>query len=128
MKLERMLWGVALLSGLVIVFLSTNFWVGSGSSATVVNIARSKCLMDGFPAQGMNADFVEIQNGMFGLGGRATVEFGRDVLKGEFDPDGKRTPNRLRVQLRRSMNLSEWEAVSVVQDPPARQGQPSAAP
>jgi hypothetical protein len=44
MKLERMLWGVALLSGLVVVFLSANFWVGSGSSATVVDIARSKCL------------------------------------------------------------------------------------
>jgi hypothetical protein len=76
----------------------------------------------------MNADFVEIQNGMFGFGGCANVEFGRDALKGEFDPDGKRIPNRLRVQLRRSMNLSEWEAISVVQDSPARQGQPSAAP
>jgi hypothetical protein len=125
MKPERMLWGVAVLIGLlVVVFLGANFWVGSDSSATVVDIARSKCVTDGFPAQGMIPDLVEVDNGMFGFAGRATVEFGRDGRKGDFDPAGKHIPNRLRVELRRRMNLSEWEAVSVVEDPPAREGDP----
>jgi hypothetical protein len=129
MKLERILGAMALLLGLlVVVFLVANFWVGSGSSTTAVDIARSKCVIDGFPAQDMIADFVEIDNGMFGFGGRATVEFSRDGRKGEFDPAGKRIPNRLRVELRRRMNLSEWEAASVVQDPPARPGQPVPSP
>jgi hypothetical protein len=121
---------VLFLGLLVVVFLVANFWVGSGSSRTVVDIARSKCLTDGFPAEGMIADNIEIDNGMFGFGGRATVEFGRDGRKGEFDPAGKRIPNRLRVELRRRMNLLKWEAVRVVQDPPAHQGQslPSSTP
>jgi hypothetical protein len=95
-----------------------------------VDIARSKCVLDGFPAQDVIADFVEIDNGMFGFGGQATIEFGRDGRKGEFDAAGKRIPNRLRVELRRRMNLSEWEAVSVVQNFPARPGQalPSSTP
>jgi hypothetical protein len=118
MKRKRMLWAVALLIGLLVV---ANWLVASGSTETVVNVARSKCVKDGFPAQTMIAYEIEMDNGMFGFGGRATVVFGRNGRFGpdgrivEFGPDGQRIPIELRVELRRRMNLLEWEAVSVVQ-------------
>jgi hypothetical protein len=122
MKPKRMLQAVAVLFGfLVVAFLVANWFVGSGSTATVVDVARSKCVKDGFPAKVMLANRYEIDNGMFGFGGRATVVFLRDGRFGpdgrivEFGPDGQRIPIELRVELRRLMNLLEWEAVSVVQ-------------
>jgi hypothetical protein len=97
--------GVALLIGLlVVVFLAANWWVGGGSSATVEEVARSRCIKDGFPAQTMVLrESSGNTNNPFGFGGRATVVFGGS---------GK----LLRVELRRSMNLTEWEAVSVVEE------------
>ena len=95
--------------------------VGSGSTATLVDVARSKCVKDGFPAQTMILTRSEMDNGMFGFGGRATVVFNRDGRFGpdgrivEFSPDGQRIPIELRVELRRLMNLLNWEAVSVIQ-------------
>lgn len=109
MKPKRMLQTVVLLIGLlVVVFLVANQVVGSGSTETMVNVARSKCVKDGFPAQNMAVHRYEMDNGMFGFGGHATVEFtsvGMDQAR----------PKPLRVELRRPMNLWEWEAVSVVQ-------------
>jgi hypothetical protein len=120
--MKRMLCAVALLIGLLmVVFLVANWWVGSGSTATVVDVARSKCVKDGFPAQTMIVQETEMDNGMFGFGGRATVvfvrdgKFGRDGRIIEFGPDGQRIPIELRVELRRGMNLMAWEAVSVVE-------------
>jgi len=102
--MKRLFCAVALLIGLlVVVFLVANWWVGGGSSATVEDVARSKCIKDGFPAQTMVlAESWGQDNNMFGFGGRATVVFAGD---------GK----LLRVELRRSMNLMKWEAVSVVE-------------
>jgi hypothetical protein len=113
MKPKRVLFAVAsLIALLVVVFLVASFLVGAGSFDTVVDVARSKCIKDGFPAQNMIAYEVTVDNGMFGFGGRATVRFGAD---GSFGPDGKRRmePLELRVELRRRMNLSEWEVVSI---------------
>ena len=122
MKLNRILQAVALLIGLLVVlFLVANWRVGSGSTATMVEVARSKCVKDGFPAQTMLAGETEMDNGIFGFGGRGSVVFVRDGRFGpdgrivEFSPDGQRIPIELRVELRRLMNLMEWEAVSVVE-------------
>ena len=120
--MKRTLYAVALLIGLlVVVFLVANWWVGSGSTVTVVDVARSQCVKDRFPAQSMIALDTQMDNGMFGFGGRAAVVFGRDGRFGqdgrivEFAPDGQRIPLELRVELRRRMNLLEWEAISVVE-------------
>ncbi len=117
MKPRRMLCAVPSLLGLlVVVFLVANFLVGSGSSATVVDVARSECVKDGFPAEKMLVRGSTIDNGMFGFGGTATVEFGAD---GSFDPDGRRKtePLVLRVKLSRRMNLSGWEVVGIEHEP-----------
>ena len=101
--MKRMLCAVALLFGLLaVVFVVANRWVGSGSTATVWDVAHSKCIKDGFPAKTMIAGATEVENGMFGFGGRATVVFAGDGIE-------------LCVELRRSMNLMKWEAVSVVE-------------
>jgi hypothetical protein len=120
--MKRILCAVAILIGLLlVVFVFANWWVGGGSSATVVDFARSKCIKDGFPAQTMKVIEVDGEDGMFGFGQRATVvfvrdgKFGRDGRITEFSPDGKRIPIELRVELRRSMNLMGWEAVSVIE-------------
>jgi hypothetical protein len=126
--MKRTLYAVALLIGLlVVVFVVANWWVGGGSSATVVDVARSKCVKDRFPARTMIATEVSGERGifdfcgLFGFGGRASVVFIRDGRFGpdgriiEFNPDGQRIPIELRVELRRGMNLMEWEAVSVVE-------------
>lgn len=123
--MKRMFCVVALLIGLLlVVFVVANWWVGSGSSATVKDVARSKCIKDGFPAETMQVmEYAEKPGfggfgGIGGFGGHATVVFrrgyGQDGLI-EFSPDGKRIPFELRVELRRSMNLMKWEAVSVVE-------------
>src|ERR1700681_2518092 len=108
MKPKRILQAVALLIGLLVfVFLVANWWVGSGSTETVVNVARSKCVKDGFPAQVMMMQGYEVDNGMFGFGGHGTVVFCRDGRFGpdgkivEFGPDGQRIPLVLRVELGR---------------------------
>jgi hypothetical protein len=56
----------------------------------------------------------EIDNGMFGFGGRATVKF---VTDGRLILAGKTEPLALRVELSRRMNLMEWEALSVSHEP-----------
>jgi hypothetical protein len=114
MKPKRMLCAVASLICLLVVgFLVANWRVGSGSSATVVEVARSQCVQDGFQAQNMIPYTVYVDNGSFGLGGRATVEFCRVGL----GPWGQDEPRILRVELRRHMNLCEWQALSVTPEP-----------
>jgi hypothetical protein len=114
MKRERVLLVVSSLIGLLVVlFLVANFLVGSGSSALIVDVARSRCLQTGFRAEEMLADEVSCDNGVFGIGGRATVEFVRVGL-GPWDHG---QPKVLRVELRRRMNLLGWEAVSVWHQP-----------
>jgi hypothetical protein len=109
-------WAVASLIGLMVVFLAANFHVGSGSTTAVVDAARSRCVKDGFPAEKMLAGEVVVDDSMFGFGGRATVELYAD---GRFGRDGRRRmePLALRVELRRSMNLSQWQAISVQHEP-----------
>jgi hypothetical protein len=101
---------------LLAVFLLANAWVGSGSTAALVQVARSKCVEDGLPAQEMRINEVTSDSGLFGFGGHGTVEFGAD---GTFGPDGKRRmePLVIRVELRRRMNLLEWEVARVSHDP-----------
>ena len=118
--MKRMLCAVALLIALlVVVFVGANWWVGGGSTATVVDVARSKCIKDGFPGETMQVLEFREEPGFGGFGGHATVVFmrgwGRDKRIIEFSPDGKRIPIYLRVELRKSMNLMGWEAVSVVE-------------
>jgi hypothetical protein len=117
MKPRHVLWAVLSLLALVVVgFLLANFFVGPGSSKTVEDVARSKCVKGGFPAEKMLVSSSEINNGMFGFGGTAAVVFNAD---GSFGPDGKRKmePLVLRVQLSRRMNLSDWEVVSIEHEP-----------
>jgi hypothetical protein len=117
MKRKRMLWAAASLLGLLVVlFLIANLFVGPGSTATVVEVARSQCVEDGFPAQKMLVSEVSVNNGLFGFGGHATVEF---VADGSFGRDGRRRtkPLVLRVDLRRRMNLERWEAIRVWHEP-----------
>jgi hypothetical protein len=117
MKWGRILWALPSLLGLlVVVFLIANFLAGPGSSTTVVDVARSECVKDGFPADKMSVRGFTIDNGMFGFGGAATVEFTAD---GSFGRDGKRkrAPLVLRVELSRRMNLLAWEVVSIEYGP-----------
>jgi hypothetical protein len=111
-----LLFVVSLIVLLALVFLLANFFVGSGSTNTVVEVARSRCVQDGFPAKNMLAQEILADNGLFGFGGRATVTLSADV---SFGPDGKRKmePLILRVQLGRRMNLSNWEVLSVGHEP-----------
>jgi hypothetical protein len=101
---------------LVVVFLLVNFFAGPGSSTTVVDVARSRCVKDGFPADKMSVHSFTIDNGMFGFGGAATVEFTAD---GSFGRDGrrKRAPLVLRVELSRRMNLLAWEVDGIEHEP-----------
>jgi hypothetical protein len=88
MKPKRLLWAVMGLIGLLVGgFLIANLLVGSGSSMTVVDVARSECVKAGFPAEKMQVRSYIIRNRMFGFGGTATVEFEAD---GRLGPDGKR--------------------------------------
>jgi hypothetical protein len=117
MKPRRFLLAVPTLIGLLVgIFLLACFFVGAGSSKTVVDIARSKCVEDGFPADKMLLRSYTIKNGIFGFGGRATVEFEAD---GRLGPDGKRKmdPLALRVELNRRTNLSNWEVVGIEHKP-----------
>jgi hypothetical protein len=117
MKPQRLLRAVPILIGLLIgIFLLANFFVGAGSSKTVVDIARSKCVEDGFQADKMLLGSYTIKNGTFGFGGTATVEFEAD---GRLGPDGKRKmePLALRVELRRPTNLSSWKVFGIEHEP-----------
>jgi hypothetical protein len=69
----------------------------------VEGAARSKCIEDGFPAESMTLVVLEVDDHMIGFGGGATVVFAGDGRK-------------LRVSLRKIMNLTGWEAVSVVEE------------
>jgi hypothetical protein len=90
--------------------------VGSGTSTTVVNVARSNCIGGGFPADKMLICEYLIDNGMFGFGGTATVKFEADRSCGP-DVKPKMEPLVLRVELRRPMNLLAWEVVGVKHEP-----------
>jgi hypothetical protein len=117
MKPRHMLRGVSGLLGLlVVVFLAANFLVGGGSSTTVVEVARARCLKDGFPADKMLLISYSGNGGMFGFGQTATVEFAADR---SFGPDGKNKmePLMLHVKLSRRMNLLPWEVDSVEHEP-----------
>jgi hypothetical protein len=117
MKPRRLLWTLSGLVGLlVIVFLLANFLVGSGSSTAVVDVARSQCIKDGFPADKMLVGEYMADNGVFGFGGTAILKFEADR---SFGPDGKpkMEPLVLRVELRRHMNLSAWEVVDIKHEP-----------
>jgi hypothetical protein len=105
---------LTLIGLLVVVFLLANILVGSRSSTTAVEVARSKCSKDGFPAEKMLLNGYTINDGIFGFGGTATVEFGGD---GSLGPDGKRkmAPLVLRVQLTKRMDLLGWEVVNIEQ-------------
>jgi hypothetical protein len=112
MKWTRMLWAVVSLIGvLAVVFLAANWWVGGGSSENLIDLARAKCVKDGFPIEHRTVSSFECVNHLFG--GRATVEFCR-VGMGPWGPD---EPRVFRVELRKRMNLLGWEAVSVSQEP-----------
>ena len=115
--MKRLSWGIVILVSLaVLVFPLANWFVCPGSSTAVVDIARAKCIRDGFPAEKMLTGSVTVDNGMFGFGGKATIEFEAD---GRLRPDGKRKmePLTLRVELRRRTNLSSWEVVNIEHEP-----------
>jgi hypothetical protein len=101
--MKRILGAVALLIGLSVVGLvAANWWVGGDSTATVEGVARSKCIQEGFPAKTMTPVHLEADDHLI-FGGGATVVFAGDGRK-------------LRVELRKRMNLTGWEAVSVVEE------------
>jgi hypothetical protein len=104
--------GAAFIGLFLLGLLLANFLVGSGSSAAVVEAARARCVQGGFPAKKMLCTSSYVDNGAFGFGGTATVEFAAD---GRFGPDGERAagPLVLRVALSRRMNLMAWEVVSI---------------
>jgi hypothetical protein len=108
---KYLLWTVILVGLLVLVFLAANFMVGSGSSTMIVDAARSRCLADGFSAEKMMVTEVYVDNGLFGFGGRASIEFTRTGL----GPWPENVPGLLRVELRRRMNLAraDWTVISV---------------
>jgi hypothetical protein len=117
MKKRRLLRTLASLVGLLaIVFLLANFLAGSGTPTTVLGVARSRCCKNGFPADKMLVEDYVIDNGIFGFGGTATVKLEADR---SFGPDGnpKMEPLAIRVELRRRMNLSAWEVVSIRHEP-----------
>lgn len=112
---------VFLLVLLIALFLIANQLVGSGSLITMVDVARAKCVQAGYPVQVMKLGESAMDSGIFGFGGSGRVVFIRDGRMGqdgkivEFSPDGKRIPLEVRVELRRVMNLMEWDAVNVVE-------------
>jgi hypothetical protein len=107
---------MVLVTLLVVGFFLANLLVDAGSSTTVVDAARARCVKDGFPAEKMLLISYEGTGGMFGFAQTATVEFGADR---SFGPDGKNKmePLWLRVKLSRQMNLLPWEVVSVEHEP-----------
>lgn len=118
MKQKSIFQAVAFLIVLLIALsLIANQFVGSGSLITMVDVARSKCVQEGFPAQVMKLGETTMDSGIFGFGGTGRAVFTRDGRIGqdgkivEVSPDGKRIP----IELRRFMNLMEWEVVSVVE-------------
>jgi hypothetical protein len=112
-EMKRRLPVILSLMALLLAFVAANLSVGSGSTTTVVDAARSACEKDGFPVQSMAMREVSTDSGLFGFGGRANVEFVRTGL----GPWAEDQPRLLRVELRRPMNLLKWEAVNVRHDP-----------
>jgi hypothetical protein len=112
--MKRLLGTLGIVIGLLVaVLLLANLLAASPSTEALVDLARSRCVQDGFPAQNMMVTETEVDNGMLGFGGRATVQFSRVGL-GPWPPD---QPRVLRVELRRRMSLLGWEAVSVWHEP-----------
>jgi hypothetical protein len=112
--MKRAIWTtVGVIGLLLLLFLVANLIVGSGSTATIVEAARARCSKDGFPAQDMKVTEVYCDNGNFGFGGHATVEFTRVGL----GPWKEGQPRILRVELHRRMNLLGWEAAGVWHEP-----------
>jgi hypothetical protein len=104
---------LSLMALLLVAFLAANLSVGSGSTATVIDAARSTAESNGFHVYTMAVSEVSSSSGLFGFGGRATVEFVRTGL-GPWPED---QPRVLRVELRRPMNLLRWEAVDISHEP-----------
>jgi hypothetical protein len=115
--MKRILGALAILVGLFLVgiFLA-KILTGGVSTTTLVEIARSQCVKDGFPAGDMMVSEVTIDNGLFGFDGHGTVEFRSDT---SFGRDGKprMAPLVLRVELRRRMNSLSWEVTHVSHEP-----------
>jgi hypothetical protein len=88
--------------------LGANALVGGDDIKDMVDLARLKCLHEGFPIKDMSATCIIADTGTLGFGGKGTVEFSPGVM------DPKR-PKPLRVELRKPLNLIGWEAVSVVE-------------
>jgi hypothetical protein len=88
--------------------LGANLLVGGDDMKDMVDLARLKCVNEGYPAKDMSATCVIASTGILGFGGSGTVEFSPVGM------DPKR-PNPLHVELRKPLNLTGWEAVSVVE-------------
>ena len=94
----------------VICILGANALVGGNDVKDMVDLARSKCIQEGFPAKDMITTSTLAKSGFLGFGGHGTVEFSSVGM----DPN---RPKPLRVELRKPFNLTGWEAVSVVEVP-----------
>jgi hypothetical protein len=91
-----------------------NWWVGSGSTKRLEEVARTRCAQEGLPIDQMLESSSEMDNGVLGFRGRAVLIFhadGRLVLR------DKMTPLEVRVELRRRMNLMDSEVVSISHSP-----------
>src|SRR5579859_878382 len=92
----------------VFCILGANLLVGGDDMKDMVDLARLKCVNEGYPAKDMKATCIIASTGTLGFGGSGTVEFSPVGM------DPKR-PKPLRVELRKPFNLTGWEAVSVVE-------------
>ncbi|HEV3237719.1 MAG TPA: hypothetical protein VGZ25_12065, partial [Gemmataceae bacterium] len=66
---------VYLMCLLVVTFLGANVLVGGDDIKDMVDLARLKCMKEGFPAKDMSATCIIADTGTLGFGGRGTVEF-----------------------------------------------------
>jgi hypothetical protein len=92
----------------VVTCLGANLLVGGDDMKDMVDLARLKCVNKGYPAKDMSATCIIASTGILGFGGSGTVEFS------PVSKDPKR-PNPLRVELRKPLNMTGWEAVSVTE-------------
>jgi hypothetical protein len=116
-QMKRILWAVATVVGLFLIgVFFAKILAGNLSTTTLVEIARSQCVKDGFPAADMMVSEVTIDNGLFGFDGHGTVEFRSDTSFGR-DGKPKMAPLVLRVELRRRMDMSGWEVTGISHEP-----------
>src|SRR5258708_1943502 len=66
---------VYLMSLFVFCVLGANALVGGDDIKDMVDLARLKCMEEGFPAKDMSATCIIADTGTLGFGGRGTVEF-----------------------------------------------------